>query len=249
MKFAATEGMQAHNTGTFGFSAVQLSKLGATEYTLVTLVIDRSGSTAGFQQRMENCVKEVLKACQRSPRKDNLMLRYVTFEDTHTEVHGFKLLSECNPGDYDGSLPPDGMTALYDATVDGIEATANFGHDLLQNDYSVNGLVVVITDGMNNKGKSNMRQVKAAFAQAVKGENLESLQSILIGVVDKQDGSYQSTSDYLKQTKTEAGFLQYVELDDAKDTTIAKLAAFISKSVSSQSQALGTGGPSQAVTW
>lgn len=249
MKFVATEGMQAHNTGTFGFSAIQLSKLGATEYTLVTLVIDRSGSTAGFQKRMEDCVKEVLKACQRSPRKDNLMLRYVTFEDMHTEVHGFKLLSECNPSDYDNTLFPGGMTALYDATVDGIEATANFGHDLLQNDYSVNGLVVVITDGMNNKGKSNMRQVKDAFAQAVRGENLESLQSILIGVTDKQDSGYQLVSDYLQKTQTDAGFLQYIELEDAKDATIAKLAAFISKSVSSQSQAIGSGAASQAVTW
>jgi hypothetical protein len=38
-------------------------------------------------------------------------------------------------------------------------------------------------------------------------------------------------------------------LKDASAKSLARLAAFISKSVSSQSQSLGSGGPSQAQTF
>jgi uncharacterized protein YegL len=202
---------------------------------------------------MENCLREILKACQRSPHKDSLLIRLVTFEDSHKEVHGFKLLAECNPDDYNGLLIPGGMTALYDATVDSVEATYKFGDDLIKNDYDVNGLVVVVTDGMNNRGKCSVNDVQKAFKEAVSGEHLESLMSILVGIVDKNDpstsSSYSQVSQYLTDFKDQAGFQQYVELTDAKDTTIAKLAQFISKSISSQSQARKSGGPSQSVAW
>ena len=34
----------------FGYSATRLNELGASEYTLVTLVVDQSGSVEGFQK-------------------------------------------------------------------------------------------------------------------------------------------------------------------------------------------------------
>ena len=49
--------------------------------------------------------------------------------------------------------------------------------------------------------------------------------------------------------KTNCGFTQYVAIADANATTIAKLGDFVSRSISSQSQALGTGGPSQSLTF
>jgi hypothetical protein len=248
MKFD-TASLQKHRTGHFGFSAVKLDDLGSAQYTLVTIVADRSGSTAGYQTRMENVLKEVLKACARSDFKDSLMLRLVTFEESHHEEHGFMLLSQCDPASYDGVLPAGGMTALYDATVDAVEATANYGNTLTSNDYTCNGIVIVITDGMNNRGKMTANQVKNAFEQCVKSENLESLLSILVGVCDKQMPDYTTVSQYLQEFQNTAGFTQYVELADANEKTLAKLAAFISKSISSTSQALGSGGPSQTVAF
>lgn len=232
-----------HKTGHFGFSAVGLDDLGATEYTLVTVVADRSGSTSNFQTAMESVLKELVKACAYSDRANNLMLRLVTFESSHQEVHGFKLLSQINPNDYDGVLSPFGMTALFDAATDAIEATTNYAKYLTDQDFMANGFVVVITDGMDNQSKLTANNVKKALESAVKSEQLESLMSILVAV------NPTDCKQYLEDFNTKVGFTQYLELNDADEKTFAKMANWLSKSVSSQSQALGSGSVSQKVTF
>lgn len=234
--------LDKHKAGHFGFSAMKLGDLGAPDYTLVTVVADRSGSTQGFQKDMENVLKEIVKACQHSPRADNLMLRVVTFESNHKEVHGFKLLNQIDLASYDGVLSPGGSTALYDASVDAIEAVANYGKTLMENEFPTNGITFVITDGLDNMSKFGRPEVKKAMEKTISGENLESHISILIGV-----NSDPSTAQALQEFKDQAGFTQFVALADASKKTLAKLAQFVSHSISSQSTALGSGGPSQTI--
>lgn len=230
----------------FGYTGTRLGDLtGATEYTLVAIVLDESGSTAGFKPDMEKSIKEIVKACRYSPRSDNLMLRLVCFGSTHREHHGFKLLQSCNPDDYDGCYHSGGSTALYDASCDAIEATKDYAKALSDNEYLCNAIVFVITDGDDNASTLNAKQVKEALAKCVSSESLESLVSILIGV----NVQTPTIKAYLDNFAKEAGFTQYIELKDASEKTLAKLAAFVSKSISSQSQALGTGGPSQSLTF
>jgi len=238
-----SENLQQHNAGHFGFTATRIEDLGAQDFTLVTIVADRSGSTSPFYKEMESVLKEVVGACLKSPRADNLMIRLLTFDDNTTEVHGFKLLTSINADDYNGALVPGGATSLYDAAVDGIEATNKYGRELLENDFGVNGIVIVITDGCDNRSTCGVHQVKQALEAAVTGENLESLVSILIAVNSAGVG------DVLKNFHADAGFTQYVELANADKNTLAKLAQFVSKSISSQSQHLGSGGPSASLTF
>jgi uncharacterized protein YegL len=232
-----------HNQGHFGFSAVGLDELGASEYTLVTIVVDRSGSTHGFQQAMENCLKELVKSCQFSDRADNLMVRVVVFEDHHEEIHGFKFLSQINASDYDGILRPGGSTALFDATTDSVEATTNYAKTLGESDYFVNGFVVVITDGADNVSKLTANSVKEAFTEAIRSETLESLMSILVAV------NAQRYKSYLDDFNQQVGFSQYEEINNVDEKTFARMANWLSSSISSQSQALGSGGPSQSIAW
>ena len=173
------------------------------------------------------------------------MLRVVVFEDHHEELHGFKLLASCNPGDYKGTLNPGGATALYDAVVDGVEAVANYGKYLMENDYIANAFVVVMTDGMNNRGKSTMNTCRQAFEQAAKSECLESIMSALVGVniTDVQ------AKTELEAFHTTAGFNQYINLEDVSEKSFARLWNWISQSISSTSAVLGSGGPSSSVTF
>ncbi len=240
-----SQNLQKHTVGHFGFSAARIEDLGAAEYTLVTIVADRSGSTAGFQTDMEKVVKEVIEACRKSPRADNLLVRYVTFSSRHSEEHGFNLLENLNVDQYNDTLAPGGSTALYDASADAIEASNNYGKQLTDQDFQVNGIVFVITDGENNTSTLGVGQVKEALEKAVKGENLESMVSILIGINIQDPAIAQLLSEFHK----DAGFTQYVELDNANKNTLAKLAQFVSKSISSQSKALGGGGPSQSIVF
>ena len=231
--------------GSYGYSATKLSDLGATEYTLVTLVVDDSGSIESFRQDMVNAIKEVVKACRYSPRADNLMIRLVTFSNSLKEVHGFKLLANCNPDDYDGILNQGGMTALFDATVNSVDATSAYGKTLVESEFSTNGIVIVITDGADNQSSNGIDAVSASLKKATTNETLESLVSILIGVnvTDPQ------LAAVLNDVHTKGGFTQFVNLADASAKTLAKLAKFVSKSISSQSTALGTGGPSKSLTF
>lgn len=227
----------------YGYSAARPNTLTATEYTLATVVFDESGSTSGFSKKMEECLKEIVKACRRSPRADNLMFRVLNFGSRLREVHGFKLLSDCNETDYDGCYQPGGGTALFDSSHNGIEATRNYAKQLSDNDFQVNGIVFVLTDGDDNESRFGKKEVGEALAQCVKSESMESLLSILIGV--NAAGCKQFLEDFAR----DAGFTQFVDMGTADEKAIAKLAQFVSKSISSQSQALGTGGPSQSLTF
>lgn len=230
----------------FGYTGTRLADLtGATEYTLVTIVLDESGSTGGFAQDMEKCIQEIVKACRFSPRADNLMLRILAFETHYREVHGFKLLANCNPSDYDGCYHPGNTTALFDSTYDGIIALKDYAKKLTDNDYLCNACLFVLTDGMDNASKFTAKDIKDALAGCVKTETLESLVSVLIGVNITEP----IVANFLDAFNKEAGFTQYVKLEDASEKTLAKLAAFVSKSISSQSNALGSGGPSASLTF
>lgn len=238
--------MEEHQIGAsnFSFSAKRIDDLGASEYTLALLVVDVSSSVSDYAQQIEAAVKEVCRSCRRSPRADNLMLRVVLFESNVHEYHGFKPLTECAEDDYNGAIRPNGMTALYDATYNAVQSMVQYGRDLVAQDFDVNGAVFVITDGEDNRSSFTPKMVQDAVREAVRGEALESLVSVLIGVNTSAD-----LSQYLQDFKDEGGFTQYVDIAKATEAQLAKLGQFISQSISSQSQALGTGGPSQSLSF
>lgn len=226
--------------GNYGFSATKISALGASEYTLVTIVQDVSLSVGGFKTEMETCLAEVLAACRFSERCDNLLVRFITFNSTVKEVHGFQPLADCIPY----TLDCTGTTALFDAAENAVRAEAAYGRDLIANDFSANGIVAIITDGDDNASTFRAKAVAAAISEAEGKEVLESLLTILVGV----NVTLPDISAKLASFKDEAGLSQYVELKDASSKTLAKLARFISKSISSQSKALGTGAVSAPLT-
>ena len=236
---------QSLTTSHYGYSATRIEDLGATEYTLVTIICDVSGSVAPYKAELEKTLKQIAQACRRSPRADNLMLRLVAFDDTLCELHGFKLLENCHVADYDGILSIGGSTALFDATENAVSAATDYAKRLSASDFGANAIVFVLTDGMDNASKLGAQAVKTAMQLAVREEALESVVSVLIGI----DVQGSQTARFLQHFYQEAGFAQYVEIGKADAKTLAKLAEFVSRSISAQSQSLGTGWPSQSLTF
>lgn len=234
--------MTTHNVaGThYQFSAARIDELGATEYTLAVVVLDVSGSTAPFRDDMERALKSVISACRHSPRADNMMLRVVKFDDSVTEIHGFKPLPQCNEADYDDCLRGGGTTALYDACYTSIQSALSYAEALNDHDFGVNAVVFVLTDGCEYpRGNSvaTRKMVKDALERGVTDEQLEAVASVLIGV-NAQDAQLR---DYLETLRSECGFTQLVALDDADAATLARLGDFISRSVTARSTSLGSG--------
>ena len=230
--------------GGFAFTGARLERLEATDYTLVTIAVDVTGSVSGFEQELDNMLKEAVNACKKSARSDNLLVRIIYFSTSYAkgvlEVLGFTPLADVDPNTFP-AIRPGGLTPLCDAVFSSVGATNAYAKTLHDNDYMANSIVFVITDGGDTNSTATLAMVKAEQKQAVASEQLESHISILIGVNTQFCGAE------LARFQTEAGMDQYVDAGDATPQKLAKLAQFVSKSVSSQSQALGTGGPSQNI--
>jgi len=230
----------------FNFSGTRLEKLGASEYTLVTIAVDVTGSVGGFEGELRDCLITAVKACKKSPRANNLLLRVITFasqfQNGVNELNGFKPLADIDPDNDYPDFRPGGMTPLNDACYSAIGAMNAYGQKLSDDDYGVNAIAFIITDGDENASVATMQMVKEELNRAITGETMESMISILIGI----NAQYYQAK--LEQFQREAGITQYIDAGEATRGRLAKLAEFVSQSVSSQSQALGTGGPSQNIS-
>ena len=244
------EVMQQNGPGAFKFSGVRVEHLGASEYTLVTMVVDRSGSVVSFASDLLKAIHSIVEACKDSPRAENLLIRYLTFNENIVEEHGFRLLNDIDITNDYKELRPDGMTALYDAAYDAVGATIDYSSKLV-NDYEidVNGIVIIVTDGMNNRGQMTPSSIKQKISGALKHEGIESLITILVQLNDPKSPYSDEVNRHLKKFYEEAELSQFVDIGDATPKKLAKLAQFVSQSISSQSQVLGSGAPSQLLTF
>lgn len=218
----------------YNFSAVKIDNLGASEYTLVTILCDVSGSVGSFLDLLRTTMKTTVAACRKSPKANNILLRTVLFGSTVQELHGFKPLSEIDDTIYD-SISTMGMTALHDAAATGIASMTAFARKLVDQDYGVNGILYILSDGGDNASTFPASVVADKAAEAVNGEVLESFTSVLVGV------NARDCSQLLQDFQAKAGITQYLDAGDATPGNMAKLAGFISRSVSSTASAQGTG--------
>ncbi len=246
-----TEIINIPGAGNFQFSAIRPENLdGSTEYTLVTIVVDISGSVVNFADKLLDCIKSIIKSCKKSPKPENLLIRFITFNEHIKEIHGFKPLGDIDISSYD-KFCPMGLTSLYDATFSGIAATLAYAKNLIDQDFDVNGCVYIITDGLDNRSTITPNHILKETKKAISGEEIESLITILIGLNDPISGSGYLTEivKALKYFKEESGLTQFIDIGDATSKKLAKLGNFISQSISSQSQSLGTGAGSQPLTF
>ena len=243
-----TQQIKVAGPGTFQFSAVRIEDLGATEYTLVTIVVDKSGSVIRFADELLECIKSIVGACQKSPRAENLLIRILHFNDDIVEIHGFLNLADIDVNSYD-PIRPDSMTALYDASYDAIGATLEYSKRLVDQDFDCNGAVYIVTDGMDNRSSMTPLSIKEKIEDAMSKEEIESLVTILVALQDPNMRMQDEVKASLEKFQKDANLSQFVDIGDATPGKLAKLANFVSESVSSQSQALGTGAPSQTLNF
>jgi len=234
--------------GGFHFSAVKPDVLAdlASEYTLVTLAVDITGSVYGFSGQLLEMVRFVVRGCKKSPRSENLLLRVILFNSVKgiVEVHGFIPIDQINPDTDYKPFKCGGLTNLYDAVYSGIGATLTYARNLTGQDFTVNGVLYVVTDGDDNVSSWTPTQIADMVGQLASSEGIiESFISILIGVNTAQ------CSGLLYNFQNEAKLTQFVDAGDATPQNLAKLGGWVSKSVSSVSQSLGSGGPSQPLSF
>ncbi len=230
--------------GNFTFTGARIAGLGATEYTLVDIEVDMSSSVDSFRPDLITAIETAIDACRKSPRSDNLLVRVAAFSSRYpkgtSEIHGFIPLADIDPTVYQ-NLHPGGMTPLLDAVFMGVGALNAYAKMLSDQDFLANGITFIITDGEENASTTSSAMVKAEIEKAKQTEVLESHVSVLIGI------NAASSQNALPRFQSSLGITQYVDAGAATKGNLAKLAAFVSQSISSTSQAIGTGGPSQSI--
>jgi len=102
-----------------------------------------------------------------------------------------------------------------------------------------------LTDGWENSSNCTLADIQNAIGKLRKSEVCESVKAFLIGVNDNDS----SVKDALEDFQKGAGFDDYISLGDVSPSKLAKLAQWMSQSISSQSQAVNSGGPSQNVNF
>lgn len=239
--------MDSFDTSSFTFSGVSVDVLEANEYTLAHLLLDMSGSVNSYHSDLIKMVKTVVETLRdpRAPFAENILFRLVTFNGTVYEEHGFIPLTSININGYDAITSPSGMTSLYAACMNAAEATEQYGLNLSRQDYTVNAINIVTTDGGDNDSSRRFTaaSVKAMTKGLIAKEAVESIRSILVGV-NTQYGDVKQDLDTFFQ---EGGFDQYIDIANATPSAMSKLAGFISQSVSMQAASNGSGSPSKPV--
>lgn len=245
-RLGTNDEMETHKIGggNFSFTGARIQNLGATEYTLATIAVDTTGSLQGHESELEEMLKVSAHSCQKSPRSDNLLLRVVLFDSSAgiREMHGFKPLSEIDIDATYKNLRCGGLTPLYDTAYSAVGAANVYGEQLNKQDFLANAVTFIITDGEDNTSTATPLMVAEEVTKAVVGEALESHVTILIGLT-----SSSHSKNALEDFQKGARMTQFLDAGDVTKGKLAKLAAFVSSSVSSTSQALGTGGPSQQI--
>jgi len=235
---------QIKSGSNYKFSAVKLDSLGASEYTLVTIVVDRSSSLYGYDRDLEKMIKESVDSCKKSGRVENLLIRLVSFNQQESEEHGFKLLNTIDLVDYDNLIKTSGSTRLFDSAYHAIEATAEYAKIMAKQDYFSNAIIFVITDGDDNSSTYGPGQIKTLLEKVRQSEDLESIAVVLVGMNGE---AY--VQQYLDDFKKDAELDEYIDMGDVSASKLAKLAGYISRSISSTSQALGGGGKSTSLSF
>lgn len=234
------------NMQRFDFSGVRTEHLGAAEYTLVTIAIDVTGSVYSFSKELLDCLKTTLSSCKRSPRSNNLLVRIITFSSSLAkgveELHGFKLLADIDIDNDYKAFRIGGGTPLYDAVFSAVGASNAYAKTLIDDDFLTNGIVFIITDGDDNASSVTPAMIKEEIVKARTGEEIESLISILIGI------NAEEFNRKLQEFQQKAGIDKYIDAGDVNESSLARLAEFVSRSISSQSQALANGNSGAAIS-
>ena len=249
MNMSATEAAKTMHG--FDYTSIAVEKLGASEFTVAHIVTDKTSSVDDFKTDLEKMIGTSVGSCRNSARSNNLLIRTTAFNSTGIEeLHGFTLLNSIDPDSYIGTIHPGGITNLFEATLEAIEATDEYVEGLFRGEHIVlaNSVIFIITDGDDNSSHLarvpvNEAMIAEAIAKVRRSEVMESMRTILIGVND-QEGYYRQK---LTEFKDNAHLDEYLSMGEVTEAKLAKLAQFISQSISATDTSRGTGQPSQPI--
>lgn len=118
---------------------------------LLSLVVDRSGSTHKYEADFNRALQEFLEAESKSHIADELFFQLVTFGSDVTIDSGFQPVVGFDPNSVRVTNSGD-LTAGYDAVRIALQSMLDYGKQLEKSGTDVRYNLCVITDGEFNEG-------------------------------------------------------------------------------------------------
>ena len=242
----ADEVMQTTTGFNFGVDIPVEDLEGSTKYSVVVIAVDVSGSVGKFRKDLENSLITALEGCQMDRLSDSIIVRILLFADNIEELIPFKEITEIDiDKEIKGKLVIRGCTCLYDVALAGAESLEAYSEDLFENGIMSNATLVIITDGDNTVGTKNTPAMVADTVKRIRfSEKVESIKTIVVAV--NEDKYY---ADIIENFADEMDKDQFIWMKDLTSKGFARLGGFLSSSVSSSAQALGTGSPSKSLNF
>lgn len=212
-----------------GAEGVSIDDIDSEQVTLITVMLDGSGSMATFQDQVIDAYnKQFLAPMVKAKNAESILVEaWVFFEQEVRLVHGFLPVTQCQKLSR-STFDPNGATPLYQAVHQGLTGLAAYAQTLRDSGTSTKCIAVVISDGGEN---SSARQFTSAKLRTISA-GLLSQEIYVLSYCFFGDESNAS------QIASEIGFPDHHRLTESMDESgIRRLFGQVSASAISTSQA------------
>ncbi len=183
-------------------------------------VVDVSPSISSYVQHLNHAFSDFVSTMQKSHVADKLLVSVVEFSDKVSVRTGFQPIAQLQSIDF---TPQGSGTALYDATLKGLENAVAYRKNLESSGVMAKTLLFVITDGEDNSSKVLAKKVKAEMQAVISNEkNAFSFVSVFFWV---------GNSNSFEKAQKDMGIQHLAQVGLSGDE-IKKMIGFISQSIS-----------------
>lgn len=218
-----------------GCQGIDIDDIDSEEVTLVSVIIDASGSMYDHRDAVIKAYREFfLQPLKKAKNAESILASLWIFSKGGSSstrlIHGYTPIPQC-PELTENEYSPDGSTPLYDAVMNGLTGIITYGQSLRDNGTRTKSIVVVISDG-----EENCSQISGAKVRRVSQDVLRAQEFVLSYVFfgDEKDG------DKIAQ---EIGFPPRHRLTDKLgDSGIRRVFGQVSASVITTSQSMVSAG-------
>lgn len=152
------------NAGVMGLDDIEIENtsiddIDSETVNLIFVAVDRSGSMCKYVKDMMDCLKEFKGALTNSKECDEILLARADFDD-NISIGGYKPIA-----DFDTNYCANGMTALYDVTVEGEEKLTQYIEFLRNSGMRVKAVFSVFSDGEDTASRTQLAIAKDSVAK------------------------------------------------------------------------------------
>lgn len=152
-----------------GAQGTSLDELAGDEVTLFCAIIDETGSMDPHRTTVVSAYNKMLDALKASANADSILLSTWFFNTIPKLVHSYLPL-ESVPNLTIRDYNPDELTALFDATLHGLTSVVAYGQDLRNNGVRTKVVIVVFTDGEDNRSRYSANHVRTVAEDLIEQE-------------------------------------------------------------------------------